>query len=63
MEKKYARAKKLAEHLGVGLSTIWRWKKQGKIKSYQLSKGVTVFDLNEVLLNLELINNNLLDGK
>ena len=28
MKKKY-RAKELAEYLGVGLSTIWRWTKQG----------------------------------
>ena len=58
IKKKYGRAKELAEHLGVGLSTIWRWAKQGKIKSYKLSGGVTVFDIDEVLLNLEITNKN-----
>ncbi len=47
MKKKY-RAKELAIYLGVGLSTIWRWTKQGKIKSHKLSSGVTVFDIDEI---------------
>ena len=41
---KKVRAKPLALHIGVGLSTIWRWAKQGKIKPYKISTGVTVFD-------------------
>ena len=53
IKKKY-RAKELAKYLGVGLSTIWRWTKQGKIRSQHLSKGVTVFDIDEVMLDLEL---------
>jgi excisionase family DNA binding protein len=56
MKKKY-RAKELAIYLGVGLSTIWRWTKQGKIRAHQLSKGVTIFDIDEVMSDLELINN------
>ena len=47
-EKKFMRAKKLAEHLGVGLSTVWLWNKQGKIKSLKLSERVTVFEVAEV---------------
>jgi len=46
--KKLLRAKKLAEHLGVALSTIWLWHKQGKINSIKISERVTVFDLEEV---------------
>ena len=46
------RAKELAEYLGIGLSTVWKWTKDKKIKSYVISKGVTVFDINEVLDNL-----------
>lgn len=52
-KQKY-RAKELAEYLGVGLSTIWRWTKQGKIKSQNISKGVTVFDINQVKSDLGL---------
>ncbi len=46
------RAKELAEYLGIGLSTVWKWAKDGKIRPHNLSKGVTVFDINEVLLDL-----------
>ncbi len=53
MKIKY-RAKELAEYLGVGLSTVWKWAKEGKIKPQNISKGVTVFDINEVLLDLGL---------
>lgn len=46
--KKYMRAKELANHLGVGLSTIWLWNKQKKITSKKLSERVTVFEVAEV---------------
>ena len=46
------RAKELAEYLGIGLSTVWKWAKEGKIKAHNISKGVTVFDINEVLIDL-----------
>lgn len=45
---KYLRAKELAKHLGVGLSTIWLWNKQGKISSTKLSERVTVFEVAAV---------------
>ena len=48
------RAKELAEYLGIGLSTVWKWAKDGKIRPHNLSKGVTVFDINEVLLDLRM---------
>lgn len=51
IKKKY-RAKELAVHIGVGVSTIWRWAKEGKIKPYKISTGVTVFDVNEVMSDL-----------
>ena len=56
IKKKY-RAKELAEYLGIGLSTVWKWTKDKKIKSYVISKGVTVFDINEVLDNLGIKDN------
>ena len=46
--KRYYRAKELAEHLGIGLSTVWLYSKQKKIIAIQLSQRVTVFDINEV---------------
>ncbi|MDN5101569.1 hypothetical protein O8C99_00060 [Aliarcobacter butzleri] len=46
--KKYMRAKELANHLGIGLSTVWLWNKQGKITSKKLSERVTVFEVAEV---------------
>ena len=45
---KFMRAKELAKHLGVGLSTIWLWNKQGKISSTKLSERVTVFEVAAV---------------
>ncbi len=51
---KKVRAKQLALHIGIGLSTVWRWAKQGKIKPYKISSGVTVFDIEEVMTDLGL---------
>ena len=45
---KYMRARQLAEHLGIGLSTVWLYVKQGKITSKKISDRVTVFDVLEV---------------
>lgn len=36
-----------ANHLSVGLSTIWLYSKQGKITSKKLSERVTVFNVEE----------------
>lgn len=36
----------------LGVSTIWRWAKQKKIKPYKISSGVTVFDIDEVMSDL-----------
>ncbi|MFW3354945.1 helix-turn-helix transcriptional regulator [Aliarcobacter butzleri] len=54
IKKKY-RAKELALYIGVGLSTIWRWTKEGKIRSQKISRGVTVFDIDEVKSDLKFI--------
>ncbi|MCT7486796.1 MULTISPECIES: helix-turn-helix transcriptional regulator [Aliarcobacter] len=54
--KQMYRAKELAQFLGIGLSTVWLYAKQGKITPKKISTGVTVFDINEVLQKLELKN-------
>lgn len=46
------RAKEAAKYLGVGLSTIWHYAKQGKITPIKLSARVTIFqreDLNRFI--------------
>lgn len=50
------RAKPLAFQLNVGVSTIWRWAKEKKIRAYKISRGVTVFDIDEVMSDLGLEN-------
>ena len=52
---KKVRAKPLALYIGVGVSTIWRWAKEGKIRSQKISSGVTVFDIDEVKSDLKFI--------
>ena len=44
---KYMRAKELAKHLGIGLSTVWLYTRQGKITSKRISDRVTVFNVAE----------------
>ena len=46
--KKYYRAKEIAEHLGIGLSTVWLYAKQNKLTPIKLSTRVTVFDIDEI---------------
>ena len=45
---KYMRAKQLAQHFGIGLSTIWLYTRQGKITANKISERVTLFDVVEV---------------
>ena len=45
---KYMRAKQLALHLGIGLSTIWLYTRQGKITAKKASERVTLFEVVEV---------------
>ena len=42
------RAKGAANFLGCGLSTVWLWVKQGKIKAYKISDRVTIFKRSEL---------------
>lgn len=46
--KKYFRAKEVAKYLGVGLSTVWLYAKQGKLIPKKLSERVTVFSIVEI---------------
>jgi len=48
MSKKYLRAKEVAEYLGIGLSTVWFYAKQGKLTPKIVSKRVTVFSIDEI---------------
>lgn len=45
---KFMRAKQLAEHLGIGLSTVWLYAKQGKITPKKISDKITVFNVEDV---------------
>ncbi|WP_295004615.1 helix-turn-helix domain-containing protein [Sulfurimonas sp.] len=47
-QKRYYRAKELAELLGIGLSTVWLYAKEGKLKPKKISQRVTVFDIDDV---------------
>ncbi|MFT5659718.1 MAG: putative DNA-binding transcriptional regulator AlpA [Sulfurimonas sp.] len=47
-QKKYYRARELSQLLGVGLSTIWLYAKEGKLTPKKLSARVTVFDIEEI---------------
>ena len=46
--QKFLRAKELAKHLGIGLSTVWFYAKQGKITPKKISDRVTVFNVEDV---------------
>jgi len=38
------RAKEASKYLSIGLSTLWLYVKQGKLKPIKLSKRVTIFE-------------------
>lgn len=42
------RPSEASHYLGVGLSTLWYYVKQGKIKSIKLSPRVTIFKKEEL---------------
>lgn len=42
------RAKQAAQYLGIGVSTIWLFTKQNKIKAIKLSDRVTVWAKSEL---------------
>ncbi len=54
MEQKHFRAKEASVYLGVGLSTVWLYAKQGKLNPINLSERVTIFkkdDLDKFINN------------
>ncbi|KLD99110.1 AlpA family transcriptional regulator [Aliarcobacter butzleri L349] len=60
MSQKLLRPKEVALYLGIGLSTVWLYAKQGKIKPIKISGKVTVFSIDEINRKFELediINN------
>lgn len=42
------RAKEVAKYLGIGLSTVWLYVKQGKLHPTKLSSRVTIFNKKEI---------------
>ncbi len=46
--KKYMRARELAKHYSIGLSTVWLYAHQGKITPIKVSNRVTLFNVEEV---------------
>lgn len=42
------RVQAVAEYLSCGVSTVWLWVKQRKIKAYRLSERVTIFKRSEL---------------
>ncbi|QKF72746.1 hypothetical protein AFAEC_0555 [Aliarcobacter faecis] len=49
---KYLRAKDLSNYLGIGLSTLWKYAKQGKITPKKVGPKITVFEVAEAEKNL-----------
>lgn len=46
--KKYYRAKEVAEYLGIGISTVWFYAKTGLLHAKKITDRVTVFDIDEI---------------
>lgn len=46
--EEYKRAKQAANYMSIGVSTLWLFTKQGKIKSIRLSERVTVWAKSEL---------------
>lgn len=42
------RAREVARTYGIGLSTVWYFVRLGKLKSYKVTAGTTVFDVEEL---------------
>lgn len=53
--KKYLRANEVAEYIGIGLSTVWLYAKQGKLTPKKLSTRVTVFSIQEIDNLIEVV--------
>ncbi len=48
MEQKHFRAKEASKYIGVGLSTVWLYAKQGKLNPIKLSERVTIFKKDDL---------------
>lgn len=48
MEKRYYRAKEVAVYLGVSITTVWNYAKDGRLHAKKLSEHATVFDIKEI---------------
>jgi len=48
VEQENLRAKDVAIYLSIGLSTVWMYANQGKLKPIKVSKRVTVFKKSDV---------------
>jgi predicted DNA-binding transcriptional regulator AlpA len=46
--RKVLRAKEVAEYMGIGLSTVWLYAKEGKLTAKKISTRVTVFSIDEI---------------
>jgi hypothetical protein len=46
--KRMIRAKEVAVNYGIGLSTVWHYKKLGLITSHKVSEKVTLFSVKEL---------------
>ena len=46
--KENYRAKEAAMYMGIGLSTVWLYAKQGKLTARKISARVTVFSKEEI---------------
>lgn len=43
------RAKQVAKEFSIGVSTLWKYVKDGRIKAQKISDGITVFDRDEII--------------
>lgn len=43
------RAKQVAKEFSIGVSTLWRYVKDGRIKVTKITAGVSVFDRDEII--------------
>lgn len=43
------KAKDVSNYFNIGLSTVWLYSKQNKLKATKLTRGCTVFDTKEVM--------------
>lgn len=53
--KKLYRAKEVSQLLGIGLSTVWLYSSQGKLKPIRLSSKVTVFSIEDINNFIEMV--------